>query len=276
MPEAHRTPRSLTKLAEGASAEVYAWPQDRVLKLFRLGCPRERVELELRHSRIAHALGIPTPRADGLAAIDGRTGIVFERCDGPTLYDLIVARAQPPEALAAAFFGLQQAIHRRASAALPPLAAQLAAKIARAPDVPDAVKNAAAALLQAAPSGDAVCHGDFHPAQVIVSTRGAMVIGWLHAARGDPAMDVLRTALYLEYGRAEAVDPGLRATFVEAYARRCRDAWAGRLGELKRLRLPVTVARLADAFEPSERRALRELVADLARARLIASRERGP
>jgi Ser/Thr protein kinase RdoA (MazF antagonist) len=248
------------RLAVGASAEILEWPDGRVLKLFRAGFPREAMELELLHSRLAHAAGVPTPRAEGLASLEGRTGIVFERCGGPTLYELLARRAQPAERLAELFFGLQRAIHACRVPALEPLAARLSHRIAQVRGVPEPARQAALAMLAAAPESDVLCHGDFHPINVIMAGTGAVAIDWLDAARGDPALDVTLTLVYLRHARPGAFDAGYRAAFVEAYIEQCRGAWDGRLDELTRWQLPVALARLAQPVEPSERAALLDLI----------------
>jgi aminoglycoside phosphotransferase (APT) family kinase protein len=258
------TTRDLARLAVGASAEIFEWPGNRVLKLFKAGFPRDAIERELHQSRLAHALGVATPRAEGLAALQGRIGIVFERCDGPTMYDLIARQAQPAPALAAQFFAAQRTVHGCSAPALQPLAEKLARRVAQARGVPEPARQAALELLAAAPQGEALCHGDFHPVNVIVRAQGAVVIDWLDAARGDPAMDVTRTLVYLRHARPGAVDAGFRAVFVEAYVEQCRQAWTGRLDELTRWQLPVALARLAEPVDPTERAALLDLVDALA------------
>lgn len=264
MPELNGTTGGLAKLADGASSEVYALRDQRVVKLFKPGFRREAIELELHHSRLAHGLGIPTPRAEGLVTLQGRTGIVFERCDGPTLYDLIVQRAQPAAVLANLFFEVQRAIHESACPALDPLAARLARRVLQAHDVPEGVRRMALAALAAAPDADTLCHGDFHPINVIVTGERAVVIDWFDAARGDPALDVVRTLLYLQHARPDATDPAFRAAFLHAYVKRCRQAWPGRIEALQRWGLPVAVARLAEPLGDAERAALHAFVASLA------------
>ncbi|HEX6530711.1 MAG TPA: phosphotransferase [Burkholderiales bacterium] len=257
------TTRPTARLAAGASAELYPWREQQVVKLFKRGFPREAIELELHHSRVAHLAGVPTPRPEGLVTLEGRTGIVLERCDGPTLYELIAARARPPAELARVFFELQQAIHRCTAPALEPITARLARRLPQARGIPDEARRAAAAMLREAPERNELCHGDFHPINVIVGTERTVAIDWLDAARGDPAIDVTRTLVYLRYSRPGAVDESYRAQFLEAYLEHCRAAWAGRMEELVRWQLPVAVARLAEPLEDGERRQLLELVASL-------------
>ncbi|MDH5344026.1 MAG: hypothetical protein OEW79_14485, partial [Betaproteobacteria bacterium] len=56
------TLQALTRLAKGGNAEIFAWGDAHVVKLFRPGLSRDVVDMELQLARIAHAGGIPTPR----------------------------------------------------------------------------------------------------------------------------------------------------------------------------------------------------------------------
>lgn len=253
------TPRVLTKLADSRSAEIYAWGEHHVVKLFRLGFPREAIDQEAQNAGIIHALRIPTPRPEGTVEIKGRTGIVFERCAGPTLYELMVERARPTKQLVRAFFELQHGIHQCRGPALPSVTRTLEDSIVRAP-VPDAVKQRALDAAQSMPRGQAVCHGDYHPINVLVSPAGAVALDWLDAGSGDPMFDVTRSLLYLRFARPGEIDADARAAFVKWYGQYCRDAWQGECERLDRWRLPVAVARLASVADETEYRALLELI----------------
>jgi thiamine kinase-like enzyme len=47
------------------------------------------------------------------------------------------------------------------------------------------------------PDGDAVCHYDLHPMNIIMSPRGPVIIDWVSAEKGNPLLDVARTWLVL-------------------------------------------------------------------------------
>jgi len=55
------------------------------------------------------------------------------------------------------------------------------------------------------PEGDRVCHGDFHPANVLVSGKDANVIDWMDASSGNPLADVARTTI-IALGEAESAE----------------------------------------------------------------------
>jgi aminoglycoside phosphotransferase (APT) family kinase protein len=60
------------------------------------------------------------------------------------------------------------------------------------------LKEKVSRMLGGLPDGEAVCHGDYHPGNVIMSSRGPVPIDWENASLGSPVADVARTALLLE------------------------------------------------------------------------------
>jgi len=252
-------PASPTVLARGKHAEVLAWGEHHVLKLFRPGHGRSAIAEELRQAQLAHALGIPTARAEKIIEHQGRAGIVFERLQGPTLFHLALTRAEPVERLAALLCDLGRAIHRCAVAGIPAIEARLAARIARAQGVPDRARHAALEALHRVPGGKTLCHGDLHPMNVIVTERGPCVLDWVDAAQGPAAADAARTLLLLELARPAQIEPAMRAAFVGAYRERL--AAGGQMELIAPWALPVAVARLVDGVDAAERAVLLERIA---------------
>ena len=60
------------------------------------------------------------------------------------------------------------------------------------------------------PDGDRLCHGDFHPLNILGNTFDPLIIDWLDAGRGDPAADVCRSYLLLELHAVEIAMPPQR------------------------------------------------------------------
>jgi aminoglycoside phosphotransferase (APT) family kinase protein len=91
---------------------------------------------------------------------------------------------------------------------LPELREVLGERIGRAPDLADADRDAVLERLASRPAGDRICHGDFHPGNVLWGPDGPVIIDWTNAARGDPAADLARTMILLGVG----VVPGEMST----------------------------------------------------------------
>jgi len=61
------------------------------------------------------------------------------------------------------------------------------------------------------PDGDRLCHGDFHPMNIL-GEPSPVIIDWPDARRGDPAADVCRSYLLMKLHAAEIAPPISTAT----------------------------------------------------------------
>ena len=61
-------------LARGRTADVYAWGDGWVLKLFQSWMDRPTIEQEARITRLVRASGLPVPVVGEIVEVDGRGG----------------------------------------------------------------------------------------------------------------------------------------------------------------------------------------------------------
>ena len=254
-------------LASGASADVHAWGREQVVKLYQRGSPHSAAEREAESARVAYDAGISSPVPDGIVTVQDRVGVVFARVEGPTMLQVIGLNPRAVDEQAMQLARLHAAMHGKPGRGLPNLSHHLRAVAARlaAPAGP-----ALLAHLHELPDAELLCHGDFHPGNVIVAPAGPVIIDWLDAASGHPLADVARTSLLLQHADAppgagrglEALRARLHAVYLAHYCHLAGvapadvDAWI----------LPVAVARLTVARGPLEREALSALV----QTRLVA------
>ena len=99
------------RVAKGNTSDVFHWSSTTVVKVLRTGIPPEWATQEADITRIARAAGLPAPAVDGIVEVDGRAGIVFERIDGRSMWDLMKATPHELPQLVDALIGLQTAIH---------------------------------------------------------------------------------------------------------------------------------------------------------------------
>jgi len=74
----------------------------------------------------------------------------------------------------------------------------------RAPHLDDELREKLLNHLASLSDGEKVCHGDFHPGNVLLTERGAVVIDWMTASSGNPWADVARTSMLLTIGAKSA------------------------------------------------------------------------
>jgi len=236
----------------GVNAEVFELGDGEVLKLFFPEHSAEEAEREAKAHEAAWTRGIPSPRISEIVTVCGRAGIVMERIDGVTM---LHGAAQKPwliGANAGLLARLHLDVHARSDTGLPPFRDWLESYIRRATGLDEGIRLRALRRLERLEDGTSLCHGDFHPDNVVMTNRGPVIIDWAAGATGPPEADVARTIMLLESG--EPIASGLErlaiavgrrvflALYLRAYfkssnlTRRDVDPWM----------LPISVARYAE------------------------------
>jgi aminoglycoside phosphotransferase (APT) family kinase protein len=255
-------------IGEGREAEIFAWDDDTVLRLLRPGFDPARVQGEAEAMRAAAAGGVAVPRVCDTITVDGRAGLVMDRVDGP---DLITLMGRRPWTIprAARIVGTAQA--RMHEVVAPPdlddLRSHARFKIEATTGLPTELAELALATLDTLPDGDRLCHGDVHPGNVLLGSRGPAVIDWTNATRGDPAGDVARTRLMLQLGAVQEYMPALirrlsafgRGGFFRLYVRAYARARPVDAELVARWEIVRAADRLLEGIEP-ERPALLEFL----------------
>lgn len=201
----------------------------------------------------------------------GRHGLIMERVDGPDMLTMLGTRPWRVYSVGTISGELHARLHEvRAPEHLRELRPALAEIIESSDEMPKDVASRALSVLQTLPDGDRLCHGDFHPGNIIDTGRERVLIDWSNAVRADPAADVARTDVLV---RLAEPPPGapllvrvlarfLRGVLLSAYHRSYRRHRAVDEELVRRWQIPVAAHRLTESIE-SERPALLRLLEDL-------------
>jgi len=258
------------RLATGGTAEVYAWDAGRVLKLYWHGAAVDAVEREAERTRAARAAGAPAPDVFDVVTLEDRPGVVFERIDGPSMLQAIGEDPDKAQVLAQQLASLHATLHQYTGAGLPPQREHLIRRINLGP-LPARNKAPVLAAVRGLAEGTALCHGDFHPGNLIMTAAGPRAIDWFDATAGDPAGDFARTCLMLQYSRlpgavnasARQVVEVLRERFLDAYIEHYRMLRPATAALLVEWFLPVAAARIAEPIPAQERTTLLRVIDSL-------------
>lgn len=191
-------------IAEGRTAEIYEWSNGTVLKLYHEWCPTNWVE---REAKVAYAIteaGIPSPAAGEIVEVKGRRGLVYERLTGKSMLQDLNARPWTFIRHARTLAELHAKIHQLSIPGLQSVKDGAMHTIGRAPHLDDELRKRVLLHLAFLSDGEKVCHGDFHPGNVLLTDRGAVVIDWMTAGMGNPWADVARTGMLLSIGAKNA------------------------------------------------------------------------
>lgn len=187
-------------IAKGFCGELRALEDGRALKLLFDWARPGKAQTEFEITRAVNESGYPSPRVFEAVTVEGRQGIVMERIDGTSMFDLVRRRPWKLFWSARMLGDLHADLHGRpAPAALRTQREQMEDWIARARDLSAEDRQAAVEAMETLPLGTALCHGDFHPDNILITAKGPVVIDWTSATRGHPLGDVARTVHLIRF-----------------------------------------------------------------------------
>lgn len=248
-------------IAEGRTAEVYAWGDSHVLKLYRSWWPLDSIEFEARICKAVYEAGVAAPEVGDIMEVEGRRGLIYQRIDGPDMQSVALAELHRAGELAANFAHLHATLHRTMLTGFPSQRRRFIYNIEeRTPFVLDqASRQYALDILASLPDGESLCHGDLHPGNVIMSPDGPRIIDWDNACVGSPLADVARSALLLHnahhYFETEPHSEMLLAAisrFMDTYLTEYIAETGADPALIARWQVPVAAARLHEGIEIEE------------------------
>lgn len=261
-------------IATGRTSEIFAVPgrDDRVLKLFLAGVPREDAEAEAERTMVASDAGLTPVRCHRVAMVDDRAGLELDRIDGISLTKVGERNPLRIRETARTLADLQVAMHEVAAPSLPDVRAVVLGILEQSPLAFLSTEERAEArrLVEALPEGDRLLHLDFHPENVFTVPGGYAVIDWQTAVRGVPAADVAASFFLLKDAELWPGTPAvkkvlfgfIRRAYFAAYWQQYQRRTGISDAEVERWRLPALVLRLGWDID-SEREQLRGGVRDV-------------
>ena len=170
------------------------------VKLY-LNARPENVYREADLQRFAYDAGLPVPAVRGVRVFgDGSVALDMDYIEGYPILGEDMNEGQIAESIRA-MVKLQRRVHRIYAAGLPELTENLERRIinADAKYIDGAQKVKLLALLSRLENNsDNLCHGDFHPLNILFNGAGLWIIDWVDATAGDPLADACRTYLILK------------------------------------------------------------------------------
>jgi aminoglycoside phosphotransferase (APT) family kinase protein len=199
-------------IGAGRVAEIYAHGDD-VLKLYRSPLAKADAFLEAAALAAVASHGLPVPQVLEAGRYAGRWGLRMTRAPGETLAATALREpARIPEMLDA-MVRVQLSIHACRETRLRRLTGRLAARLDGAAGLAPELRGRLRARLTGLQDGDRLCHGDFHPLNLVGPLAAPVVIDWLDATSGPPAADACRSYLLLSLVR-----PDLAEGYLERYS----------------------------------------------------------
>jgi thiamine kinase-like enzyme len=181
-------------IAKGNTAEIFDYSEGIICKLFYAGYPVESVRSELDNAQLLFSLKLPVPKCYELICMNNRHGILYEKIVGIDLLSCVMDAAK---------YSMVVSILANTHKEI------LDHECKQLPTYKDYIRYVAGdkdieltSCLDELPDGNTLCHGDFHPGNIMIDQNGKVkVIDFMNLCRGPREYDIARTYYLMSYSR---------------------------------------------------------------------------
>ena len=254
-------------LGQGNTAEIFAWDEDKIVKLYRSEMPDDFCVYEFQVAQYAYEQLKIAPKPIEIVRIDSRIGAVYERISGKTMLKLMIEKPwrmrRYSKKLAQYHIALQQPLHITVTDVKDKLKKEIESGLLLSANE----KNLIYKYLEDLPDGNIFCHFDFHPDNIMLFSGQYCVIDWMTGCVGDPLSDIARTSLILDYAEiprvplvinifAGMVQKNIKKIYLREYIKLTGIS----ASDIYKWYLPLAAARLCEWIPDRESRKLVALV----------------
>lgn len=139
--------------------------------------------------------GLPIPRVEEVAKIDGKWAIVMDYIEGKTLAQLMAEHPEKFDEYLEKFVDIQLEMHTKTAPLLNKLHDKMHRKFTET-ELDATTRYELDTRLNSMPKHKKLCHGDFNPTNVVITPDGGYaILDWSHATQGNASADTARTYL---------------------------------------------------------------------------------
>jgi Ser/Thr protein kinase RdoA (MazF antagonist) len=254
-------------LSQGNTAQIFEWGEDRILKLYRPGIPDDFCTYEFMVTQYAYEQLQVTPKPMEIVHVDSRIGAVYERIDGNTMLKSMLAKPWTLDKCSKILAQCHIALQRPVNIPLTTVKEKLKREIESVSLLSANEKSSILQYLDTLPDGNALCHFDYHPDNIMIFAGQYRVIDWMTGCMGDPLSDTARTALILNYAeipRASFIVNFIAGLFQKSirkkYLREYASLTNASIPDIEKWELPLAAARLCEWIPDGESKKLLSLV----------------
>ena len=185
----------MTLIGKGMTSEIFSLDDGKVLKLYYAECGPEMAEHEARISQSINGTGV-APGYHGKMQHNGRIGLIYDRISGYELMADFMKPFAPLSGIVKKMAGELYAIN----CVVPPETLirqkdRLRHMIGQSEGALGGLCVKVTERLSSLDTQSFLCHGDYHPGNIMCSGGEYVAIDWMNAYAGNPLSDAVRTWL---------------------------------------------------------------------------------
>lgn len=250
-------------IAQGNTAEVYLYDNNKILKLFRENLPIEPITAEYEKVKCIQLKHHNVPKVYEIIRYRERYGIIYEKIIGTDMINNMLRNIFNLKRYSKLLARIHFELHRTELELNSSVKSKLSMEINSVSILSEEEKGRITHYLQNLPDGNALLHFDFHPGNIIMQSNEPIIIDWMTACTGNPNADVARTYLLLQYGELQQANWVVKkiAHFFEGYIGKIYISeykhFSGISDEdFEQWLLPVAAARLMEWISDNEKEQL--------------------
>lgn len=258
-------------ISQGRTAEIYAWGNHEIVKLYRKGMPAHSINHEYQISTAVERKGLPVPKVIAMVEVEDRQGIIYERVSGKTMMRSLLSHPWAAAKEAHRLAELHYSIHKYDIENIPSYKLKLEHNITYASMLEETLRGEILGYLAKLPEKSSLCHGDFHPDNILIDKDKIIIIDWMTGCSGNPAADVARTSIMLENGMLPPGTPRVigsainlvRMNFYKEYIKWYLKISQIDIEEIKAWEVPIAAARLIEWLPMQEKEVLLKIASNI-------------
>ena len=203
------------------------------------------------------------PRPIDIINDDGKIGAVYQKVNGKTMLKEMMSKPwlfrKHAKQLAVYHIDMQKPVDFE----LPTVKGKLKQDIDAAILLAEEEKQRLYKYIDSLPDGNALCHFDYHPDNVMLSVNNYTIIDWMTACKGDKLSDVARTCVILNFSKIPRVPAVVNLVLgvfqkqiLKIYLNEYLRITNAKIENIKKWETPIAAARLREWIPEQKQRAL--------------------
>lgn len=194
----------MEKIAERKNKEIFV-EDKKVIKLFVESHPKSNILNEaLNQARVEEGSNLNVPKLVEVKKIGSRWALISEYIEGKTISQLMKEDPDNFDRYLNLFVDVQLTILSNSVPMLNRIKEKFTRKLQNATNIEENTKYELLERLNGMKNHTKLCHGDYHPSNVIVRNDGVVyVIDWAHVTQGNASADAARTYLLFSIDNQE-------------------------------------------------------------------------